>query len=106
MPNLHTIEILKTLRARFGELHKIKGEGQLIRQGERSHLVAPQTVFFHPAPLRCLPLLSAACLTALVRLPKFDETSGLTSHCSARAHRSGAVCWWTRTLTLAQLHDV
>jgi hypothetical protein len=34
MPNLHKIEILETLRTRFGELHKIKGSESLFRLGE------------------------------------------------------------------------
>ena len=34
MPNLHKIEILQSLRARFGELHKIKGSESLFRIGE------------------------------------------------------------------------
>jgi hypothetical protein len=34
MPNLHKIGILQTLRARFGELYKIKGSESLFRLGE------------------------------------------------------------------------
>jgi hypothetical protein len=34
MPNLHKIAILQSLRARFGEIHKIKGSESLFRIGE------------------------------------------------------------------------
>ena len=34
MPNLYKIELLETLRTRFGELHKIKGSESLFRLGE------------------------------------------------------------------------
>jgi hypothetical protein len=34
MPNLHKIEILRSLRTRFGELHKLKGSESLFRIGD------------------------------------------------------------------------
>jgi hypothetical protein len=48
MPNLHKLGILKTLRERFGELHKIKGSESLFMLGEDAARIYVRYSKVHP----------------------------------------------------------